>query len=109
MGFFSFLKYSFIIFVAHLATSCRTPFENHWFQLAVTEKFGKPPTMATKQKSLDLNTKIEGGCLSEVGRYTRCKIGRRDELSLMLFIDIEEEKAWYILNPRKVKAHFHMT
>jgi hypothetical protein len=30
MGFFSFLKYTFIIFAAHLATSCGAPFENHW-------------------------------------------------------------------------------
>jgi hypothetical protein len=29
MGFFSFLKYAFIIFAAHLATSCGAPFENH--------------------------------------------------------------------------------
>jgi hypothetical protein len=29
MGFFSFLKYTFIIFAAYLATSCGTPFENH--------------------------------------------------------------------------------
>jgi hypothetical protein len=29
MGFFSFLKYTFIIFAAHLATSCGAPFENH--------------------------------------------------------------------------------
>jgi hypothetical protein len=35
MGFFSFLKYTIVIFVAHLATSCGTPvrrgapFENH--------------------------------------------------------------------------------
>jgi hypothetical protein len=33
MGFFSFLKYiTFIIFAAHLATSCGAPFENHWFR-----------------------------------------------------------------------------
>jgi hypothetical protein len=30
MGFFSFLKYTFIIFAAHLATSCGAPCENHW-------------------------------------------------------------------------------
>jgi hypothetical protein len=30
MGFFSFLKYTFIIFAAQLATSCGAPFENHW-------------------------------------------------------------------------------
>jgi hypothetical protein len=30
MGFFSFLKYNFIIFPAHLATSCGALFENHW-------------------------------------------------------------------------------
>jgi hypothetical protein len=30
MGFFSFLKYTFIIFAAHLDTSCGAPFENHW-------------------------------------------------------------------------------
>jgi hypothetical protein len=29
MGFFSFLKYAFILFAAHLATSCGAPFENH--------------------------------------------------------------------------------
>jgi hypothetical protein len=29
MGFFSFLKYTFIIFEAHLAISCGAPFENH--------------------------------------------------------------------------------
>jgi hypothetical protein len=29
MGFFSFLKYTFIIFAADLATSCGAPFENH--------------------------------------------------------------------------------
>jgi hypothetical protein len=29
MGFFSFLKYTFIIFAVHLATSCGPPFENH--------------------------------------------------------------------------------
>jgi hypothetical protein len=29
MGFFSFLKYTFIIFSAYLATSCGSPFENH--------------------------------------------------------------------------------
>jgi hypothetical protein len=29
MGFFSYLKYSFIIFAAHLATSFGAPFENH--------------------------------------------------------------------------------
>jgi hypothetical protein len=28
MGFFSFLKYTFIIFEAHLASSCGSPFEN---------------------------------------------------------------------------------
>jgi hypothetical protein len=32
MGFFSFLKYTFIIFAAHLATSCCAPFENHCFR-----------------------------------------------------------------------------
>jgi hypothetical protein len=30
MGFFSFLKYNFIIFVAHLATSCGATFENRF-------------------------------------------------------------------------------
>jgi hypothetical protein len=30
MGFFSFLKYTFIIFAAQLATFCGAPFENHW-------------------------------------------------------------------------------
>jgi hypothetical protein len=30
VGFLSFLKYIFIIFAAHLATSCGAPFENHW-------------------------------------------------------------------------------
>jgi hypothetical protein len=29
MGFFSFIKYTFIIFAAHVATSCGSPFENH--------------------------------------------------------------------------------
>jgi hypothetical protein len=29
MGFFSFLKYAFVIFAAHLAISCGAPFENH--------------------------------------------------------------------------------
>jgi hypothetical protein len=29
MRFLSFLKYSFIIFAAQLATSCGAPFENH--------------------------------------------------------------------------------
>jgi hypothetical protein len=29
MGFFSFLKYTVIIFAAHLATSYGSPFENH--------------------------------------------------------------------------------
>jgi hypothetical protein len=33
MGFFSFLKYTFIIFAAHLATSCGAPFENHCCKL----------------------------------------------------------------------------
>jgi hypothetical protein len=33
MGFFSFLKYTFITFVAHLATSCGAPCENHWFNV----------------------------------------------------------------------------
>jgi hypothetical protein len=28
-GFHLILKYTFIIFVAHLATSCGAPFENH--------------------------------------------------------------------------------
>jgi hypothetical protein len=32
MGFFSFFKYIFIIFAAHLATSCGEPFKNHWFR-----------------------------------------------------------------------------
>jgi hypothetical protein len=32
MGFSSFLKYTFIIFAAHLATSCGAPFENHGLQ-----------------------------------------------------------------------------
>jgi hypothetical protein len=36
MGFFSFLKYTFIIFAAHLATSCGAPFENHWSRLWIT-------------------------------------------------------------------------
>jgi hypothetical protein len=31
MGFFSFLKYTFIIFAEHIATSCGAPFENHWY------------------------------------------------------------------------------
>jgi hypothetical protein len=31
MGFFSFLKCTFIIFAAHTATSCGAPFENHWY------------------------------------------------------------------------------
>jgi hypothetical protein len=30
MGLFSFLKYTFIIFAAHLAISCGAPFENRW-------------------------------------------------------------------------------
>jgi hypothetical protein len=30
MGFFSFLKYTFIVFAEHLATSWGAPFENHW-------------------------------------------------------------------------------
>jgi hypothetical protein len=30
MGFLSFLKYTFIIFAAHLATFRGAPFENHW-------------------------------------------------------------------------------
>jgi hypothetical protein len=34
MGFFSFLKYTFIIFAAHLATSCVASFENHWVILS---------------------------------------------------------------------------
>jgi hypothetical protein len=29
MGLLSFLKYTFIIFAAHLATSCGAQFENH--------------------------------------------------------------------------------
>jgi hypothetical protein len=29
MGFFSFLKYIFIIFAAHFVTSCGAPIENH--------------------------------------------------------------------------------
>jgi hypothetical protein len=29
MGFFSFLKYTFMILAAHLVTSCGKPFENH--------------------------------------------------------------------------------
>jgi hypothetical protein len=29
MEFFLFLKYTFIIFAAHLATSCGAQFENH--------------------------------------------------------------------------------
>jgi hypothetical protein len=32
MGFLSFLKYSFIIFAAHLATSCGAPFEYHCYR-----------------------------------------------------------------------------
>jgi hypothetical protein len=35
MDFFSFLKYTFIIFAAHLATSCGPPFENHWSSCSV--------------------------------------------------------------------------
>jgi hypothetical protein len=35
MGFFSFLKYTFVIFAAHLATSCGAPFENHWLRVSV--------------------------------------------------------------------------
>jgi hypothetical protein len=33
MGFFSFLKYTFIIFAAHLTTSCGAPFQNNWSRL----------------------------------------------------------------------------
>jgi hypothetical protein len=29
MGFFLFLKYTFIIFAVHLATPCGAPFEDH--------------------------------------------------------------------------------
>jgi hypothetical protein len=35
MGFFSFLKYTSIIFAAHLATSCGAPFENHCCNLRI--------------------------------------------------------------------------
>jgi hypothetical protein len=32
MGFFSFLKYTSIIFAAHIANSCGAPFENRWYR-----------------------------------------------------------------------------
>jgi hypothetical protein len=43
IGLFSFLKYTFIIFAAHLSTSCGAPFENHctrdmYVQSAYTEE-----------------------------------------------------------------------
>jgi hypothetical protein len=31
MSFFSFLKYTFIMFEAYLVTSCGPPFENHCY------------------------------------------------------------------------------
>jgi hypothetical protein len=31
IGFFSFLKYPFIMLATHLATSCRAPFESYWY------------------------------------------------------------------------------
>jgi hypothetical protein len=33
MGFFSYLKYTFLIFAAHLTTSRGAPFENHLSKL----------------------------------------------------------------------------
>jgi hypothetical protein len=44
MGFFSFLKYTFIIFTAHLATSCGAPFENHW-PILTSVFFGFPESL----------------------------------------------------------------
>jgi hypothetical protein len=35
MGFFSIIKYTFIIFAAHLATSCASPFEDQWSRLSL--------------------------------------------------------------------------
>jgi hypothetical protein len=44
MGFFLFLKYTFIIFAAHLANSCGAAFENHclrflWLELNVVIEY----------------------------------------------------------------------
>jgi hypothetical protein len=42
MGFFSFFKYTFIIFAAHLVTSCGAPFENHCSKvISFTDQHGR--------------------------------------------------------------------
>jgi hypothetical protein len=55
MGFFSFLKYTFIIFAAHLATSRGAPFDNRWSRYWQPRKINHTKIIA----HIFLNNKLE--------------------------------------------------
>jgi hypothetical protein len=53
MGFSSFLKHTFIIFAAHLATSCGASFDNHCRKgCCKKKKTGHEPQLAWPQEEL---------------------------------------------------------
>jgi hypothetical protein len=54
------------------------------FQSVQSEKFCKSLTIATKQKSLELNTKFKIIYLYEIGSMSYSKIGRQYRLSYIL-------------------------
>jgi hypothetical protein len=62
MGFFSFLKYTFIIFSAHLATSCGAQFENHCFTVIHTCSCSPIYVGRQKVQYCKLLQALYGGC-----------------------------------------------
>jgi hypothetical protein len=70
MGFFSFLKYTFIIFVAQLATSCGAPFENHWYRGKTIITYLRIACLREMVRTRDIpNKKQEGKALDSNSQY----------------------------------------
>jgi hypothetical protein len=68
MGFFSFLKYTFIIFAAHLTTSCGIPFEHHCSKPTNTHDMRMEAHIVPPYYSCILFTRISN-CPREKIRY----------------------------------------
>jgi hypothetical protein len=58
MRFFSFLKYTLIIFAVHLATSCSSPFENNWFRLFIASDNLNKISAGSKSLLMDFMTSL---------------------------------------------------
>jgi hypothetical protein len=91
MGFYSFLTYTFIIFAAHLTTSCGAPFENHCGRPSIRSLRSRFPFLASYWGA---NATVTGLPLTRQNAAIQKKITLKRQVSVINFGNLKLWPGW---------------